>query len=700
MATPDPEAPVSDTGLASHLGRLLSVWATTSVAVAVLAGLLEGFSADSVGAIGLASLLLAAANALVWPMLQRYLLAFTVLTLGLGAIVVDALLVLVILELSPGISVQDFGTALVVALGLALVTSLLSWLFALDDDDVFDRQIARQLRRRSPTATTEIPGVLFLQIDGLGHEVLRRAITNGDVPNLARWIRTGTHQLLAWETEWSSQTGVSQCGLLHGSTDDMPAFRWLEKDTGTLLVSNRPSSAREIQRRHSDGKGLLAVDGTSLANLYTGDAERAVLTMSVAGQRKGRVGSGYDAYFSHPYNVLRTIGSYVIDMVRERRAALLQRRRDVFPRVERTLEYTLLRPFTTVVIRDVTVQGIIGEIAVGRSVVYADLLGYDEVAHHSGVERYETMAVLRDIDRQIGRLHRATRRAPRPYRIVVLSDHGQSQGATFLDRYDTTLEQVVREAMDSSSPGPTPTLGRTDEPRTEADLSEAWANLGGALSEASGGESPGAKVVGLMTKPRRTEGDIQVGPGDNRRGWDASTGSDLTVLASGNLGLVYLPGPRRRLTREEIDDRYPDLIETLRNHPGVGFVLVRSDAHGSVVLGPQGIHYLDSGEIDGIDPLAQFGRFAVAKVRKADAYPHVADLMLNSTLDPMTGEVAAFEELVGSHGGMGGGQSRPFLLAPSDWSTPTVDLFTAAAVHRVLKGWLADLGHPVVTDAS
>ena len=72
----------------------------------------------------------------------------------------------------------------------------------------------------------------------------------------------------------------------------------------------------------------------------------------------------------------------------------------------------------------------------GRPVVYTTFLAYDEVAHHSGVERPDTLAMLRQVDRQIGAdRRRASQYAPRPYRLVVLSDHGQSQGATFLQRY-------------------------------------------------------------------------------------------------------------------------------------------------------------------------------------------------------------------------------------------------------------------------
>jgi hypothetical protein len=56
-------------------------------------------------------------------------------------------------------------------------------------------------------------------------------------------------------------------------------------------------------------------------------------------------------------------------------------------------------------------------------------------------------------------------------------------------------------------------------------------------------------------------------------------------------------------------------------------------------------------------------------------------------------EVAAFEELVGSHGGMGGSQSLPFVLFPSDLPFPDEEVIGAEDMHRVLRRWLVELGH-------
>ena len=80
-------------------------------------------------------------------------------------------------------------------------------------------------------------------------------------------------------------------------------------------------------------------------------------------------------------------------------------------------------------------------------------------------------------------------------------------------------------------------------------------------------------------------------------------------------------------------------------------------------------------------------------MRRTDGFAHCPDIVLNSTYWQECDEVAAFEELVGSHGGLGGSQSHPFLLHPVSLALPEQELVGAEAVHRELRGWLAQLGH-------
>ena len=124
-------------------------------------------------------------------------------------------------------------------------------------------------------------------------------------------------------------------------------------------------------------------------------------------------------------------------------------------------------------------------------------------------------------------------------------------------------------------------------------------------------------------------------------------------------------------------------------------MLVRTAAGPSVVLGAHGSVDLASGEVTGDDPLATFGTAARAQVTEVDAYRTTADLMVNSLYDPEFDEVAAFEDQVGSHGALGGPQTHPFILHPSDLRAPDEPIVGSPAVHRVLKGWLGQLGQRV-----
>jgi hypothetical protein len=275
------------------------------------------------------------------------------------------------------------------------------------------------------------------------------------------------------------------------------------------------------------------------------------------------------------------------------------------------------------------------------------------VAHHSGLEREDTMEALRKLDQQFGRISRARRCAPRPYAIVVLSDHGQTQGATFRQRNGYGLDDLVRRSVTSNGVA---TVEGGDENQTA---------VGSAVAEATG------------KKQKRAKNDV--------------SGEEVVVLASGNLGLVYLMDEPRRLTLEEIDARHPELIPALRSHPHVGWLLVRSEPDGPVVLGPSGAHYLAGGQITGDDPLAGFSPNAASHLLRTDGFEHVADIMVGSFYDPELEQGCAFEELISFHGGLGGPQTRPFILAPPELSFPADPVVGAAGVHGVLTGWRAEL---------
>jgi hypothetical protein len=408
-----------------------------------------------------------------------------------------------------------------------------------------------------------------------------------------------------------------------------------------------------------------------------------MLTMSTALSRRRPLGRDYSAYFARPYAVARTFVLALADLGRERRAARAQVRDDVRPRIARSRTYALLRAWATVVQRDLQVATVIGDVLAGRPAIYTTFLAYDEVAHHSGIERPDALAVLHDLDRQIARIAAACEEAPRPYRLVVLSDHGQSQGETFRDRFGRSLEELVRESCDTSRVFTA--IGGDDN---------ALSYIGAGLTEVARDDTVAGRTVRAATRGRVADGAVMLDQEGRREAGPAGDGElpELSVMASGCLGLVSFPRLPGRVSLERIEGLYPALIPTLRTHPGIGFVMVRSEAHGALAIGPAGVHHLDSERVEGEDPLAPFGPNAARHLRRTDAFPHCADLMINSAFWPQFGEVAAFEELVGSHGGLGGTQCFPFALHPAELEWPAEDVVGAESINRILRGWLAALG--------
>ena len=191
-----------------------------------------------------------------------------------------------------------------------------------------------------------------------------------------------------------------------------------------------------------------------------------------------------------------------------------------------------MRAWATVVQRDLQVASVVGDVLAGRPLVYTTFLAYDEVAHHSGIERDDALAVLRDLDRQIARIALACADAPRPYRLVVLSDHGQSQGETFRDRYGKTLEDLVRSACDAES-----TIA------VEEGEDDALAYLSAGLTEVARDDTIAARTVRTATRGRRDDGVVTL-DADVREEVEQAHGGEvpeLSVMASGCLGLSASP---------------------------------------------------------------------------------------------------------------------------------------------------------------
>lgn len=619
-------------------------------------------------------LILGLANSFLIPPLVNISVRFHPLLFPMLVFLMNGLLVWLIGSLIPGVVISSLGTAIGVSVVVSMTGMIVGGAFAADDSASYERFVVSPLSRRyANRERISSPGVMFLEIDGLSGKVLQKALRDGYMPTVKRWLDSGSHRLAAWETDLSCQTGGCQPGILHGNNFNIPAFRWYEKSSGKLYSSDTPGNVAEVEKRISNGSGLLANNGTSRANMYSGDARESILTISTIGSAKSNT-MEYFMFFANPYMTARVIGIFLSHFMVEVFEGWQQLARDERPRVHRAGFFPFTRAVTTGLLRELSLFALVGDMLRGMPSMYATFVGYDEVAHHSGIERRDALRVLTGLDRAFEWLERFARAAGRPYHFVVLSDHGQSNGATFLQRTGRTLQKLVEELADLKTFSP---------PSSD----ETWLRINALLTDVSREDSRGGRLMSFATKNRMEGGTVALGPRSEKTA-DGKDRSEAIVLASGNLGLIYFTAWKERMSLEQINQAFPSLIPGLVAYPEIGFVMVRSELHGPLVIGSKGICHLQDGGVEGGNPLADFGPNAARHLCYEDSFSNCPDILVNSSYWAKTEEVAAFEELVGSHGGLGGPQSKAILIYPSTLEIGSEPIVGAGHLHRVIKQWV------------
>lgn len=682
-------------GLRRLIQRAVVVNLVDATVLWLLAGPLPGVDIPTWPAAFAVVVVAAIVSALVRPLVLWVASRFGAAAFVL-AVLVSAAVYLVAAGIVPGASISGPLPALVAAVGVVIGNTIVTWLLSLNGDDSYYMALQMRLARdRGFVDDTTTPGLLCIQVDGLSAPVLREAVRAGRMPFVGGLLRD-SHRLVEWRCRVPSMTSASQAGILLGRSDDIPAFRWYEKDPGRLVVSNHPADAAGMEARLAGLGSELLVGGTSVSNVFAGGASRSVLTASTLEVGRGllvssRASTEFYGYLVDPYSLIRglvmTVGMIVLEWYQARREVM----RDVRPRMFRGGSFPVLRAVSSIFLRDLSASAVIEDLARGAPVIYVDFLNYDEIAHHAAPERGEAMRELESVDRAIRQLVRASQAVARPYRVVLLSDHGQSVGPTFRDRAGVGLDELIGGLMQGN-----PTVG------TAMSDVEGYGRLNTLLTSAirSRGLTGRAARAALRNRVQAPAGGatggptVELGPAGAERA-DVGEGAapaarpEVVVCASGNLALVSFTAIPGRATLEELEDRHPGLVARLATTPGIGFVMVRSEDRGALVLGPRGIHALVDGSVTGEDPLAPFGAWAADDLRRLDAMSRVGDLLVNSDLDPGTEEVSSFEPLIGCHGGFGGPQTRPFLAVPRDWAIPDGPVVGGETVNELVRRGIA-----------
>ena len=599
-------------------------------------------------------IILAILNAIISPIISRIKIPYALLTGFFILLFVNGWYVFLIAQNSwSGLEIDYFYSALVLALVASALSIIIEVIFNIDSDDTYNLKVISRIARKSKNIIkSKKAGIIYLEIDGLAYPILQDAIKNGFTPNIANWLASGSHNLTEWETDLSSQTGASQAGILLGNNKNIPAFRWINKKSGTIMTCSDPKNCELLEKDCLVNGGLLDNGGASRSNLFSGGAKEVMVTVSKL-QKEKTSNQNYRTFFANSFNVTRLFVLFTAEIFVELYFNLKSKIKNVKPRGHRGGKYPLIRAAVTVFIRDLTVFAVLTDIFYGRPAIYATFAGYDEVAHHSGLEAQDTMKVLKKIDMQFGRINNALKYAPRPYKIVVLSDHGQTEGATFEQRNGHSLQDFISKIIGKNN----------------------------IIKNKSGDENETVTSKALNEALKR----------DSSKESNENYKNKIAVLGSGNLGLVYFADYNRRLTLEEIQKKYPNLIESLKNHPNIGWIMLNSAKDGPIVMGHNGNNHINSQKIIGKDPLNGFSKNAVQHIKRANSFNNAPDILINSFYDNKSQQGCAFEELISFHGGMGGPQTRPFLLYPKELQSPKNPIVGAESLHKVLKNWRTQL---------
>lgn len=648
---------------------------------------------------------IAIANIILWPIFRKIFIRLIIFTLGISALFVNSLMYYLVIQLIPNSSIGIWGL-LEIPLLSAIVTTIIYSITNTDYFENYEKNMRNKYKKNN--SNKKYPGIIMLEIDGLSMNILQKAINKGVMPTLKSWLEK-THTLKEWETDLSSQTGASQAGILHGNNENIVAYRWVEKENNNkIIVSGKLSHAPLIEKKISNGNGLLK-DGISITNMFSGDSEIATLTSSKTRSMLKLYNTSLNTLFEDTYNFPRIIVLFLWDILVELKSQITHIFRNIQPRLRRTIVYATIRAGANVILREATTEILAATMIDGKAdTAYATYMGYDEVAHHSGVMDEDVWSVLKQIDKQFYRLQKTIEDNNRKYEIVVLSDHGQVNGATFKQRYGTTLGNYVRKLLPDDL-----TMFKSEynidhfrdvfipESKNLKNIKERVEDLKNidVFEEVEIIQNLKEKGIEIISENEQLE-KLAKRYGSNldyikkhnptNQSTKKAKESELIVLGSGNLALIYLTQWKERLNYEEIILLFPDLIPGLVNHPGIGFIMVESITNGPMVIGSQGIYYLNTNKIIGQNPLANFGKNAPMHLKRHNTFNNMPDILVNSFYDPESDEVCAFEELIGSHGGIGGDQSKPFILYPSHWKDPG-ELIGAASIYKFLKKEIDDL---------
>jgi len=504
-------------------------------------------------------------------------------------------------------------------------------------------------------------GFIVIQVDGLAHDHLLEALRAGEMPHLRRMLDDGRLALTAWPCGLPSSTPAVQAAIMFGSREDVPGFRWYEKESGLAFVAKRPDQVQALQARIKGDRVGILIGGSSYGNMFDGDAELALFTLAALPPRRFfesvRGMGAFLLFLLSPFRILRVIGLTILGYLR----ALTWRGGVHGHRA--FWSALLLNPLAVAAVNALFTEaqtfGVVMDIYRRVPAIYVNYNTYDEAAHRFGATHRAAFSTLRDIDRRIGQIEGMRRRTQgREYDLFVLSDHGNTPSLPFSRQARQSLGEFIASHLGHGI--------SLDEVFSQPSRAATKARY--LLDEVSELEPRVPPRVRRMLQALRHSMDRRVPADPETATYDLQRREDVVVRVSGPLAHVYFNVAPRRLELIEVALLYPQLLDRLAATERVGLVVGRAGER-TVVLGPGGGSAVIAAgrvEVELPNPLAPYGDFdSVARqLHELAGFPHSGDLILLGAMR-VDGRVVAFEEQVATHGGLGGPQGTPFIAWPA-----------------------------------
>jgi len=499
-------------------------------------------------------------------------------------------------------------------------------------------------------------GFVGVQIDGLSAPHLRRALDLGYMPHVRRYLDEG-HVLLEYEAGLPSTTPAAQAAIFYGDSKGIPAFRWFERASGQLISCNDPDHVQHFREKLFHDKTGLLEGGSSYSNIIDGGAARSVFTVSSPHPQTlfGRFGGLRFMLLAllHPLRICRMFGATLVEYVTDSYERWHYRKTRPW-RVSEGL-FLFIRIFCNVILRELQTFGVIADIYAGVPAIYTTYSGYDELAHHFGPGSRPALKNLKYTDKRIGEIMRMLRHAPGArYELIILSDHGQTPGYPFRNRFGATLGEAVsaflRENQQATVAAGGLDMGRAQFGYLEQELEahpQRWRhNLFSASKNA------------LQRRIRELVPEtLKIDPEGG-----------VVITYSSSLAHLYITGEPRRLTWQEVEQTQPLLLQFLRRHKGIGFIMSRGEDNSVCFFHAAGQLCLADHQMPTAEEIAFLRSYGqpeeiIPQLRRFALDDACGDLILFGAYD---GErIACFDDQVGGHGSVGGEQSQPFLILPA-----------------------------------